>query len=84
MDLFAPREPENLALADEVPRFVTQCNRILARLREGPTSNSELAGIALKYTGRISELRKCGHTIVVVSRDRKTGLTWYALREEND
>jgi len=55
----------------------------LARLQQGRASNRELAAIALKYTGRISDLRKPsagGHKIVVVERNRETGLTWYELQ----
>lgn len=66
---------------DETARLSRQCQQILDRLRKGQASNRELAGYALKYTGRVSELREAGHDIQVVSRDRKTGLTYYALRE---
>ena len=31
---------------------------ILERLKQGPATNADLAEIALKYTGRISELRE--------------------------
>jgi hypothetical protein len=54
---------------------------MLALLRQGRATNRELAGIALKYTGRVSELRQAGHNVVVVSRDRASGLTVYELRE---
>jgi hypothetical protein len=82
------RDPEPIRFADtklepeERPRLGGQCRAILERLRRGRATNRELAGISLKYTGRISDLRKSGYEIVVVSRDRKTGLTWYELRRE--
>lgn len=46
------------------------------------TRNVELSQIALKYTSRISDLRKAGHDVVCVSRHRESGLTYYALRGE--
>lgn len=45
------------------PRRGTQCAAILARLRVGPATNAELAGIALKYTSRLSDLRALGYSI---------------------
>lgn len=41
------------------------------------TTNGELAKVSLKYTSRISDLRRAGHKIAVVRRDRKTGSTTY-------
>lgn len=66
---------------DERDRLSRQCAAILTRLRRGPATNVELAGLALKYTSRISDLRERGYAIVVVSRDRRTGLTIYQLAE---
>ena len=60
-------------------RLNAQCQRILERLRQGRVSNRELSAIALKYTGRVSELRQAGHSVKVVERNRETGLTWYEL-----
>ena len=40
-----------------------QTREILDRLRLGPALNTELAKIALKYTGRISDARDAGYTI---------------------
>ncbi len=80
-------DPEPISFADtklepeEKPRLGGQCRAILERLRQGPATNRELATISLKYTGRISDLRKSGYNIVVVSRDRKTGIVWYELRD---
>jgi hypothetical protein len=50
-------------------------------LKQGRASNQELASIALKYTGRISDLRKSGYDIRVVSSDTKRGVFWYAMFE---
>lgn len=44
-------------------RLAGQCAAILAALRDGPKTNAELAGISLKYTSRLSDLRKHGFTI---------------------
>jgi len=52
---------------------------MLSRLRQGRVTNTELATMSLKYTGRISDLRKAGHDIRCVDRDRASGVTWYAL-----
>lgn len=65
----------------ESPRLTGQNLKILQRLRQGQASNKELSQIALKYTSRISDLRKFGFDVVVVNRDYETGLTFYALRE---
>lgn len=61
------------------PRLSQQCERILARLRQGPATNRELAELALKYTGRISELKAAGHRVECFEQDRLTGLTRYRL-----
>jgi hypothetical protein len=66
----------------EEPRLSAQCRAILAKLKEGPATNKELAAISLKYTGRISDLRQSGIEVDVASRDRKTGVTVYKLREK--
>lgn len=47
----------------DTPRLTGQNLRILNRLRLGPASNTELSGISLKYTSRISDLRKHGFDI---------------------
>lgn len=63
----------------EKQRLRNQCERILDRLRQGMVSNHELAEIALKYSSRISELRKQGWTIRVCARDWKSGICFYEL-----
>jgi hypothetical protein len=59
-------------------RLSRQCLAILKRLREGPATSAELAGIALKYTGRISDLRRNGFAI---SSKRDGGGFLYTLLE---
>ena len=44
-------------------RLSGQSVRILAALRLGPATNSQLSCLALKYTSRISDLRKAGYRI---------------------
>ncbi len=63
----------------EKPRLSRQCQEILDRLRCGRLTNLELSAIALKYTGRISDLRKSGHDVRCVERNHSTGRTVYAL-----
>ncbi len=94
LNLFGPDAPpqyDNIPLpepavvgtvADEKKRTGNQCETILARLREGAVTNHELAEIALKYTNRISDLRKQGHVIECVTINRATGLSVYRLKEQ--
>jgi hypothetical protein len=63
----------------EKSRLGSQCGLIMALLWTGRQSNATLAKHALKYSGRISELRKKEHDIRVVERNYETGLVWYAL-----
>ena len=60
-------------------RLSRQCEDILARLKQRPTSNHELAAISLKYTSRISDLRAAGYDVAIHSRDYKSGLVVYRL-----
>lgn len=66
--------------SEETPRLSGQCQQILDRLKAGRATNRDLSTLSLKYTSRISDLRASGHDVVVVSRDRKSGLTVYELR----
>lgn len=68
--------------AVEQSRLSKQCYQILELLRQGPATNVQLAGIALKYTSRISDLRKAGYDVRVTSRNRTTGVTVYQLAGE--
>jgi hypothetical protein len=65
--------------AIERPRLSRQCAAILARLEQGPATNRDLAGLSLKYTSRISDLRKAGYQVAVTDHDRGSGRTVYAL-----
>jgi hypothetical protein len=59
------------------PRLSGQNAVILARLRQGTTSNVELADISLKYTSRLSDLRAAGYDIVCHRGEK--GLNFYEL-----
>jgi hypothetical protein len=63
----------------EADRLAAQSTRILARLQQGITDTRELADIALKYSSRVSELRKVGYVIKVIETDYETGLRLYRL-----
>jgi hypothetical protein len=65
-----------------VPRISRQCRLIVDRLRRGRATNAELAVIALKYSGRISEIRQAGYDVRCVSHDHATGVAVYALFED--
>ena len=64
--------------ASDTPRLDSQCDRMLARLQKGAATNVELSAISLKYTSRISDLRKSGHNIPEPEK-RANGLTVYRL-----
>jgi hypothetical protein len=61
------------------PRLSRQCQVILDRLTQGEATNRELAQIALKYSGRVSDLRSAGYDVRVVSHDHVTGVAVYRL-----
>ena len=61
----------------DTPRLDSQCDRMLARLQKGAATNVELAGISLKYTSRITDLRQLGHTIDC--EKQRNGVTVYRL-----
>lgn len=60
-------------------RLSRQCDLILTRLRRGPACSLELAAIAIKYSGRISDLRARGYTIEASHED---GVWFYTLKED--
>lgn len=76
-----PRNPPPIdpnADAADRPRLGGQNAAILALLESKPeVSNAELAGISLKYTGRISDLRAAGHAIKITRREG--GTRFYSL-----
>jgi hypothetical protein len=83
----SPRKPRRsrprmtkLQLAESA-RLCGQANAILARLRMGSATNVELSELSLKYTGRVSDLRKRGHKIECV-KDYQTGLSTYTLKKD--
>lgn len=78
-DLLNPTPDNPTPHQVERERLSAQCQRILARLERGPVANTELATLALKYTGRISDLRAAGHDVEAYNRDRRTGVCWYRL-----
>lgn len=67
-------------VAAEKARFKGHCGKILQLLKKGKATNRDLAGISLRYSARIHELRQAGHNIALVSKDNKTGLSTYELR----
>jgi len=69
--------------AAEIARFAGQVEMIFDRLLRGPATNRELSGIALKYTGRISRLRKLlrpkDYGVEAFDHNHATGVCWYRL-----
>jgi hypothetical protein len=55
---------------------------MLARLQKGAATNVELAGISLKYTSRLSDLRQLGHQIDC--EKRSNGVSVYRLVPKRD
>lgn len=58
-------------------RLAAQTQQIIDLLRVRPATNAELSNIALKYTSRVSDARKLGHTITCTRL--RGGLTEYRL-----
>lgn len=75
----APRPRKLSPVAQERQRLSRQNAAVLERLRQGPVTNRELAGISLNHTARISELRRAGHRVEKVSHDHASGLVTYRL-----
>ena len=65
----------------EQRRLSKQSAEILARLQQGPATNSELAQFCLNSRARISDLRKAGYDIRCVERNIRTGYSLYVLEE---
>jgi len=67
----------------EIARLSGQLEQIMDRLLQGPVTNNELAAISLKYTSRISDLRKLlkpkGYGVEAYDHDHASGLCWYRL-----
>jgi hypothetical protein len=58
-------------------RLVGQNLAVYERLLRGPATNVDLAGISLKYTSRISDVRAAGHRIDC--ERRADGVSVYTL-----
>jgi hypothetical protein len=54
----------------DIPRVSAQCQVILQMLQHGPQTSADLAKVALKYTSRISDLRKAGYNVRVSEKLR--------------
>lgn len=76
----APPPTDRNVDPQDVPRLSGQNQQILRELLRGPCTNTQLAGIALKYTSRISDLRKKGYDIR--NKRLQNGLTLYYLEKE--
>lgn len=70
---------ETGTVAQQQKRLSGQNMEILARLQRGRATNQELSRLALKYSGRISDLRRAGIDIRLMEHDRRTGVATYAL-----
>jgi hypothetical protein len=68
-----------LALELNGPRLSRQCAEILTLLKTGPATNHMFSGCSLKYTSRVTDLRRAGYDIRVIDRNHRTGVVWYAL-----
>jgi len=83
MELFDLPYEAQRDCAAALARYEGQVRRMWDRLLEGRVSNAELARIALKYTARISDLRKLinprGYDVVMIDQDHETGECWYVL-----
>ena len=79
---FNQKGTRSRARGEDRKRLSDQCRLMLQLLRDrGETgvTNTELSEIAIKYTGRISEIRGTGHNIETVRVDG--GLFRYILHE---
>jgi hypothetical protein len=89
-DFDSPAAPRRVSVIDrsvtkiEAKRLSSQSQRILELLRTGDRSNDELAAIARKYTSRISDIRKAGYEITIISRDHESGLVVYRLTKDKE
>ena len=63
----------------EQRRLAGQNLAILQALQRGPCTNRQLAGLSLKYTSRISDLRRAGYDVKCIEHNRVTGFSRYAL-----
>lgn len=80
LDFTVPVRDSHVVQPAEVRRLAGQSLRIVQRLQQGRASNFELAQIALKYTSRISDLRKAGY--VIRCERYPQGVSFYLLVEK--
>jgi hypothetical protein len=78
-DFIPPVDPSVPSAA--VPRLSRQSLAILDRLRKGPATNTELAGITHRFGARKFDLVKAGYDVRIVGHDAASGLVRYALFE---
>ena len=62
MSTLQPRD-SHVTDPSEIRRLTKQAEDVLRRLQQGPASARELSQIALKYTSRVSDLRKAGYDV---------------------
>ena len=80
IDFSAPIPVNASVPVSDAPRLSKQCRLILERLRQGKATNVELAALpCLKYTSRLSDLRKSGYKIRICDRNYDSGLVVYEL-----
>lgn len=75
----APADPN--VKPEAVPRLTGQSRAILAMLRAGPRTGSELATITHRFGGRLYDLRRAGCAIDC-DLDHRTGVATYTLTHE--
>ena len=59
-------------------RRVSQKQKILERLQQGPATNTELVKIAINYRARVSDLRLDGYDIIC-KQNSDNGVTEYYI-----
>lgn len=74
-----PVRDSHVSEPGEQQRLRGQNQRILALLQCGPQSNRRLAEVSLKYTSRISDLRKAGY--VIRCERYPDGVAFYLLEQ---
>lgn len=63
-------------------RLNKQSKAILSAFQQAPNqtlSNMEMQAVATRFGARIYDLRCAGYVIMIVSQDKKSGLTYYRL-----
>lgn len=73
-----PRPSDRHVAQADAPRLSGQNLIILEMLRIGPVTNGQLAEVSLKYTSRLSDLRKHGYQIKAMNQGN--GVWMYSLQ----